>query len=119
MSTVLSVQHGQFTLEDLQDAQSTCTISVTANLLRYDSGGEFYHVSYSYVYGPGALARQLAPRSPGNTPLHLEIVCANTMTMAMVDHLLMSDEDLAKVSGHICPGDYKVGIMRALALLWD
>jgi hypothetical protein len=41
------------------------------------------------------------------------------MTNMMMDYLLMEDAELAKVTGHTTPQDYKHKIMLSLSYLWD
>jgi len=48
-----------------------------------------------------------------------EVIAKNQMTEMMVNYLLMDDAELAKISGHSTPTDYKHKIMLSLVYFWD
>lgn len=47
------------------------------------------------------------------------IVAKNDMTIQMIRHLVMTDEDLQMVCGLGTSADYRAKIIRALATIWD
>ena len=118
MSRILAEENAEFTLADPQDPTQTCTVIVLVRTLLYEGGDEFLHISYAYEMS--GECPQLHPFW-GMVGMSEEgyIVHKNAMISAMVEHLLMPDEQLALVSGHMFPTDYKASIMRALSLFWD
>ena len=114
MSTLVETQVGQLVLSDGQDR---CTVHITIKTLSYNSGGYFYDISYSYTVSQGA--DYLHPFGDKPNSAEGDILAKNSMTEEMVKFLLMDTDTLSKVCGNTHPDSYKVGIMRALANLWD
>ena len=124
MTQVLQEQESRFKILGEEEG-SYCQVDIAIKTLRYQEGGEYYELLYHYEYGASNphMSKILNPFTGlGNPDLNGgsgDIVAKNDMTKQMVRHLLMDDTELAKVSGHIFPCDYKAHIMRSLALFWD
>ena len=120
MTTQLAIGTSQYLITDMLDINYHCEVGITVKTLRYKCGKEYYDITYSYDYAcPDS--HHLNPFNEGNVSQSEEgdIIKKNPMTKKMVEYLLMDDDKLGELSGHMHPTDYKAAIMRSLSLFWD
>ena len=136
-----------FRFYDLFDNQESiwCDVTINVKHLKYNSGQEFYDITYSYVYNHDNkydiqvvydIINDLISDDDDNdiyrtNPFYYKrklitfdmldgvIVAKNSMTDEMVKYLLMDFDELDKHIGNTWSVLYKANIMFALAFMWD
>ena len=131
-----------FRFYDLFDNQETvwCDVSINVKQLNYQSGQEFYDITYNYVYSNNLHTLTSNDENDENdendkiyrtNPFYYKntiitqdmldgvIIAKNSMTDEMVKYLLMDFEELDKYIGNTWNVQYKANIMFALAFMWD
>jgi hypothetical protein len=122
MTTFIETRQSEFTISEAGDE---CRVKITVITKKYEESSTptgqhdtiYYDISYEYIYN-GSDARRLRPflddmQSEG------DIIKGNCMTSEMIKYLLSSDEELSGLTGNTQIRDYRVLIMKALALFWD
>ncbi len=119
----------QFYDELLNKTSAFYAVHIQVKTRQYDSGIEYYDISYRYRFNPAELTepddilhfrKVLHPFYEENPESRSgEIVKKNRMTAVMVEFLLMPDEIMAKEIGMTTPQRYRQDIMTSLAKFWD
>ena len=80
----------------------------------------YYDIAYEYIYSGDnlQLARLLRPITD-DLESEGERLKGNTMIKHMIQYLLKSDDELNGLTGFTNLIDYRISIMKALALFWD
>jgi hypothetical protein len=107
--------YGQFVISEGLDS---CKVNISISTKIYDDGKYFYDISYRYTFSTPHTS-YLHPFLGKKDSAEGVIIAKNAMTEEMIRHLLMDDDELANVSGHVNPVCYKKSIMHALSQLWD
>lgn len=105
-------------------------ITVTVELKQHNDGKQYYYVDYKYNfiksenYSEEINDKLKVIAHPFYGWPHIEsrdgdIIFCNKMIEQMIDHLLLSDEELSKISGATEAQHYRKLIMVSLANFWD
>ena len=113
----------------LFDEKCECQINITIKIYEYESGDQFYYISYkyNYLYNGLPIEEIKAKHShPFYGDKHLlddhyegDIIFKNSMSDIMIEYLITPNENLTDNIGSCTPEHYKVSIMRNIANLWD
>ncbi len=119
-SQQIAIANSQFLVVDTFNSDLQCRVTVVVKTLLYDTGHEYYDISYSYTYKTED-SKHLNPFNDNLASQSDEgdIIIKNAMTTQMVTYLLKDEDELAREIGNHCPIQYKSQIMRALSLFWD
>ena len=122
-TTTLSTRTSILRLHDpFNEEESEYTdVKIEIERKKYDSGQDFFYVTYAYSYPPCNHEKRGNPFLSSSYKEHAEgdIVAANEMTERMMEYLLMDLDDMTEVCGRVSPLSYKISLMRALTHLWD
>jgi hypothetical protein len=110
--------HSSFSIIDADNEQCKCTVFITIDTIDYGNNNYFYKIAYTYQYSTDN-SNYLNPFYKCDDGEEGVIVNKNKLTDTLIEFLIMNDDDLKLLSGHISPFDYKAATMRSLALLWD
>lgn len=106
--------------------KSYYNVKIIVKELVYNSGAEYYDISYEYEYieDPNNTSQietknKCHPFWPKLGSASGYIIKKNAMTAYMVIYLLMNYEELAKYSGNITAQGYKRSIISSFVLFWD
>jgi len=107
--------------------KSYYNVKIIVKELVYNSGAEYYDISYEYEYidDPDNVTSRIETKNkchpfwPNLGSASGYIIKKNAMTAYMVIYLLMNYEELAKYSGNVSAQGYKRSIISSLALFWD
>ncbi len=138
-----------FRFYDLFDNQESiwCDVTINVKHLKYNTGQEFYDITYSYLYNHDNNVDNINNVNNDynindlnseddndiyrTNPFYYKrkiitfdmldgvIVAKNSMTDEMVKYLLMDFDELDKHIGNTWTVLYKANIMFALAFMWD
>ena len=96
------------------------TRSTSVNHKNTDLKRDYYDISYIWNYDRSTVKHPMfddkeyiESHSDG------EIVVANEITTALISALVLNNNDLEKISGHIDADCYRCTILKALSLFWD
>ena len=110
--------NSSFSIIDADNEKCCCTVFIKIDTFDYGNNNYFYNISYTYTYS-NRDSNYLNPFYKCVDGKSGVIVKKNKLTDTLIEFLIMNDSDLKLLSGHISPVDYKAGVMRSLALLWD
>ena len=98
-----------------------CILDIKVVLNTYDTDEQCYDISYKWTfednkrkYNPFYNDSDFMENSTAG-----EIVYKNCLTDALVSCLVMSDEELEKVSGTATAQHYRMNIIQTIAMFWD
>jgi hypothetical protein len=119
----------QFYDETFNITKAYYDVKITVKTRLYDSGVEYYDITYNYKFHPMDLKTQddifyfqkvIHPfYQEDQQGKYGEIIRKNKMTTCMVEYLLKSDEELMKDIGLSTPQRYRSDIIHSIARLWD
>jgi hypothetical protein len=106
--------------------ENYCEVEITVQLRNHGR----YEIYYNYSYhGNAGITYNPFWSHPMNRPVEQDtvlsmghegdIIFKNSLTEKMIEYILMSDEALSEVTGHSMPENYRINVMRMLAMLWD
>ena len=135
-TTLLSTQtftfRSDYNMCDFNELNPHYNVTILAELKQYSDGKKYYYINYTYEFvansdlPPEENAKFAKHAHPFFGFTHLdsdayvgEIIYCNKMTEQMVEHLLMSKDELSKVCGMTDVNQYRKLIMCSLANFWD
>ena len=106
--------------------ENYCEVKIKVLLMnhgRYDISYNYsYHGTAGITYNPfwsppiTRTAEQDGELSDGHEG---EVIFKNSLSEKMIEYICMSNEELAEITGHAMPEDYRINVMRMLAMMWD
>jgi hypothetical protein len=119
----------QFYDETFNITKAYYDVKITVKTRLYDSGVEYYDITYNYKFHPMELKNEddifyfqkvIHPfYQEDQQGKYGEIIRKNKMTTCLVEYLLKSDEALMEDIGLSTPQRYRSDIIHSIARLWD
>ena len=96
-----------------------CKIKMNIKEINYKDGNTYYYISYTNTFSEN-IANNCHPLHITH-PTHLDgdIIVKNNISDALIESLLMDDDELSKICGKSSPMSYRGAIMKNIANLWD
>ena len=103
-------------------------VSIIVKLLQYESGKQYYDLTYDYEFNKGNLTnideiflikKNMLNFGLDKDSMRGEIIFRNDMISSMITYLLMDDKTLKKHTGLTTAEQYRKNIMISLSHFWD
>ena len=123
-TTEISNQKYKFRFGESADSGIYCKVTVYIRELQYDSGENYYDITYKYKLGADAASKFHHPfyhsgKNLFDDSVGGDILVKNSLSEKLVEYLCMDFADLKKICGRVAPEEYKKSVIQSIALLWD
>lgn len=105
-----------------------CILDIQIKCLTYDSGKQFYDITYNWTYSPWDKNGQnpALMLNPFHNDIQFltdhsegEIIYKNLLTDQLVKFLLLPIEELEQICGSVSPYEYQKSLLKMVSCIWD
>jgi len=94
-------------------------LTIEVDLKTYDDARQFYYIGYTWDKNGDDMHPFEYDTAFKTNHIDGEIIAKNELADKLIEFLTMSNSELEKVSGSVFVEDYRVQIMKSIALFWD
>ena len=112
-------QENTITFCDNMDSNIKCEVKFSVRIEKYDTGDEYYYISYDILSGKINSAHPFYNKKVFIEHTEGDIIFKNSMTEKIVEYMLMNDDELSQYTGSTTQNFYRKTLMKSIALLYD
>lgn len=96
-----------------------CNLKLKIDLKTYDTQKQYYDLSYKWIISNKIDHPFYHDQEFIDSHSDGEIIYKNLITDTLIKFLMKTNAELEIESGSTCPEDYRLLIMKSIALFWD